>query len=137
MPAPSQSRWEPPREPVRRRHSSSDRNFWRLLMFLAVLAFIAAMLGRPFLLMQQVGKFVDTLDQRPPEAIRADMNHYASFLGDFNPLVRRAAITAMKAATRKDFGANSAAWADWWRENQDTWTYTPPQSAPKSASPRP
>jgi hypothetical protein len=108
------------------------------MFFLAALVLVAGMLGRPFLVMQQVGRFVDTLDQRPPEAIKAEMNYYVGLLGDFNPLVRRAAVTAMKAATRKDFGANSAVWADWWRANQDKWEYSPSQpSSPKPPIPAP
>ena len=96
--------------------------------------FAAVELGRAMLFMQGVGTFVATLDDRSPAEVKRELQHYAGSLVDWDPLVRKGSMAALKAATGWNLGPDPAEWSKWWYEHEPMWQYKP---AKKPAPPAP
>ena len=91
----------------------------------ALFLFAAVELGRAMFFMQGVGAFVATLDEKSSAEVKQEMRRYAASLADWNPLVRKASIAALKAATRWNLDSDPAEWSQWWYEHEATWEYRP------------
>lgn len=120
------------REMRRLRQRRSDRRLLMLLLVVGLLGVMAAVLGRGFFSMQEVADFAATLHQKSPQAIKQELDRYARRLHSSNPIVRNAAIAAMRTATGEDFGGDVEKWTAWWRANEPTWEYKP---SPQTSTP--
>ena len=94
-----------------------------MLVGAAVFLFATVELGRAMFFMQGVGAFVATLDEKSPAEVKQELRRYAGNLADWNPLVRKASVAALKASTRWNLGADPAEWSRWWYEHEATWEY--------------
>jgi len=122
------------RELRRQRRLRSDRTLFMMLVGAAVFLFATVELGRAMFFMQGVGAFVATLDEKSPAEVKRELRRYASSLADWNPLVRKAAVAALKAGTRWNLGGDPAEWSRWWYEHEATWEYKPAKK-PAPATP--
>ena len=91
----------------------------------AVFLFAAIELGRALFHMQTVTAFVSSLDEKPPEEVKAELQKLARCLTDWNPLVRKGSVAAMKAATGWNLGDDASEWRQWWLEHEEKWQYHP------------
>jgi HEAT repeat protein len=112
----------------RRQARQTERRLAVLLAVGVLLALIVVELGRGLLAMHELEQFVSTIEQTPAAEVKREVARWAQRLNDMDPLVRNAAISAMKVATGKNLAPMSGAWMAWWRENEATWQYQPPRS---------
>lgn len=111
------------------RRAKSQRSHYRLLLLLVVMGLMMILLfelGRTLAYSQEVGEFINTLGQRDRQLIKVDLYRYSRGFSDYNPVIRRASMTAFQMATGQSFGDNPKAWQVWWIENQLEWQYQPP-----------
>jgi hypothetical protein len=101
-----------------------------LLAMGVFLAVVVVELGRGLLAMHELQRFASTIEQTPPDEVKRQVSKFARQLNDFDPLVRNAAMSAMKIATGKNLAPMAGAWIAWWKENEATWQYEPTRPAP-------
>jgi hypothetical protein len=107
----------------RRPRPRSERWLLPVVIGLPVLLFAAIELGRCLWFLQDVKTFSATLDQRPPAGVKRDLHRYAEHLGDRNPVVRNAALAALKLGTGWNAGSSPSDWHQMWTEQEPYWEY--------------
>jgi hypothetical protein len=117
------------RELRRIQRRRSDKLLLGLVIGGAIGLYIVFELGRAMYAMQNVKTFATTIDQRPPAAVKQDLSRFAKDLTDLNPLVRNAAITALKLGTGWNLGTSPLEWRRWWLEHEPYWQYHSATSA--------
>ena len=115
------------------------RRRWKLTLGTALVtgAVLVVLLGSALVHMQgvnvyvrEVNEFIGTLGQKSPAQIKQELREHAQQLNDDNPIVREAAMSALRAATGKNLGHDPRAWAVWWRVNESDWEYQPSTNGP-------
>ena len=87
-------------------------------------------LGRGYFAMQDVKRFSDNFKHLTPAGVKEEVRRFAKGLGDRNPLVRDASMTAMKLATGWRLGPEPKEWRQFWYEHEASWEYHSETSAP-------
>lgn len=113
------------RRELRRLERRRRADKWILIFFVVAVAllYLTFTLGRGFQYAQEVEKFVTTLDRKPSAEVKAELERLAKGLNSTNPLIRRGAMTAMRAATGWKLGANSSEWRQMWEAHGPNWEY--------------
>lgn len=83
-------------------------------------------MGRALSHMRAAQTFIETLRSRSNDEIRGDLDRFNLLLTDRNPLVRNAAIAAMKVATGWGLGPDPGEWREWWLRDRATFEYHKP-----------
>ena len=119
---------------LQRRHGT---DIWLLAFVLVAVAFVylTFTLGRAYRYSQQVETFVATLDQQSSAQVKDGLHRFADGLSDPNPLIRRGAMAAFRAATGWRLGPNANEWRQTWEAREEAWEYrrTGPTNHPPSA----
>jgi hypothetical protein len=108
----------------------SDLRWVVAMGFIAIMILVGVELGRSYMYMQDVKRFVETIDHMKPEEVKSRVEQFSHGLGDRNPLIRRAAMMAMKMATGWRLGTDPAEWRLFWLEHGPSWHYNSSTSAP-------
>jgi hypothetical protein len=114
------------------RESNRRSDIRKVVTFLAVVVMIGlgVELGRAYLYMQDVQKFVQSIERQTPNEVRSRVAHFAEGLSDRNPLIRRAAMMAMKLATGWRCGSDPSEWRRFWLNAGADWQFGSTTGAP-------
>jgi hypothetical protein len=111
------------------------QRFWMLFSGMMLVLFVIAFtLGGTLIYEKNVEAFVNTIDQKSPAEVKAQLQRFAAGLTNRNPIIRQAAVVAFKTATGWRLGNDAAVWSAYWSEHQAQWEYHKSDGKPRPAT---
>jgi hypothetical protein len=92
----------------------------------AALLLVTIEMGRALNHMREAQAFMESIRSKSNGEIRTDLDKFSLRLTDRNPLVRNAAMAAMKVATGWGLGSDPGEWRAWWERERETFEYHKP-----------
>lgn len=120
----------------RRYRRRSQNGLWLFLLVGGVAGLaLAVELGRAHFYMRRVERFAATIEQKKPAEVKQEVTKFADGLTDYNPLVARSSMAAVKLATGWRLGGDPREWLRFWNEHKQNWEYQKPLLTPALTNP--